>query len=192
MLYDDLIEGERRKAAWLRERLSEIERRIETLVRMKDDPVARLMEAAGTTVVPDRSASEGAKTAVHEAPAGALTPAPVTSARLRRNRLPEKWVRIFTFIGRDGKAFADIGAFITEAGLGMSHGSVRTGLMNYRRGYGFIENPRPGFYRVTDAAMAAIATQKGESPATPHGEAFSSQPSPVQGPPQPSADDDGQ
>lgn len=51
--------------------------------------------------------------------------------------------------------------------------------MNYRKDFGFVENPRKGFYKATDKALAFIEAHKDESPAIDDGEAFESQPTPL-------------
>ena len=61
----------------------------------------------------------------------------------------------------------------------VTRGVARTGLMNYRKDFGFVENPRKGFYKATDKALAFIEEHKDESPAIDDGEAFESQPTPL-------------
>lgn len=69
---------------------------------------------------------------------------------------------MITYLGEEGKTFPQVEAFLSAGGASMTPGAARTGLMNYRKDFGFVENPRKGFYRATKKGLDAIEAQKGE------------------------------
>lgn len=183
----ELLEHERRKLSLLRDKLADQERRVKVLEQMQDDPLDAILEkelatAAPTVqqaapVMPPAPPTEVAKPLQHHTD---LIPAPISSwQRIPRRRLPEKWSDLLSFIGSEGKTFTEVEKFIGEANLALSPGAARTGLMNYRKDFGFVENPRKGFYRATDKALAFIEAHKDESPAIEDDRAFESQPIPL-------------
>ena len=183
----ELLELERRKLLLLRHKLVEQERRVQTLEQMQDDPLDELLErelaqatAVQTPVQAQRGHQEEAtEIDIPEPPSvPSMLPMAATWQRIPR-RIPPQWARLLSYIGSDGKSFAEVEAFIKNEDLALTPGAARTGLMNYRKDFGFVENPRKGFYKATDKALAFIEAHKDESPAIDDGEAFESQPTPL-------------
>src|SRR6185312_3655877 len=83
--------------------------------------------------------------------------------RRRHKRIPPNWVALITFLGEEGKTFSEVEAFLRSGGATMSPGAARTGLMNYRREFGFVENPRKGFYKATRKGLDVVESQQKES-----------------------------
>ena len=188
---DALLDLERRKLGLLRQKLAEQERKVKTLEAMDDDPFDALLErelglhtahAATLEVEPVRP-PQPAKTPEPE-PAAAgeevLNARFNWGAELRRpRRIPRNWVRLLRFIGPDGKTYDQVTAFIAESKFAITPGAARTQLMNYRKDFGFIENPSKGFYKATERALGFLDTQEGEDPAVGTGGVFSLQPNPL-------------
>ena len=177
----ELLELERRKLSLLRNKVKEQEARVRTLEAMEDDPFDILLEqelAADTTAQKAISTANAAVQASALVPAGQMpapvqtsaqpsaTPAPspfpsddlgaVFTWKRKLRRMPDTWVRLLTFIGKEGKDYESVKAFIDENNLPIGHGAARTQLMNYRRDFGFVENPRKGFYVATERALEFI------------------------------------
>jgi hypothetical protein len=176
----ELLEHERRKLSLLRNKLAEQEQRVKVLEQMVDDPLDEILEREMASAASARQEEPGAVLSQDRGEnettrSSALSPPPLASFwhRIPR-RMPAQWVRLLTFIGNDGKTFAEVETFIKNAGLAMTPGAARTGLMNYRKDFGFVENPRKGFYKTTDKCTAFIEALKDESPA--NGGAPESQP----------------
>lgn len=72
------------------------------------------------------------------------------------------------------KSLAQVMQFIEENSLQLTADTVRAGLMNYRRDFGLLENPKRGRYVATQKALDIIAATKNES--LTKGEAPESQP----------------
>ncbi len=181
-----LLERERRKLRWLQEKLDEQRRLVHELEGMETDALdlafereveaksvyegggARLAaESFGEYVAPGASAT------------GQLAQEAVKPRWRKPRQLPEKWVKILSFIGADGKTYDQVKEFVTGEGLDISPDAVRTGLMNYRREYGLVENPRRGFYRATEGAFEVIRAQENESLAAGNSEASEPQSNPL-------------
>lgn len=203
-----LLELERKKLTLLRNKLEEQARLVKTLEAAEDDPYDALLErelaaaeAAEKTnekqavhadvQTPARAAileaAKMAATAASEAAAihAGLRPSNVLLAsssvawqRVPR-RIPPTWVALLRFIGRDGKSYDDVVGFINHNSLPVTPGAARTQLMNYRKEFGFVDNPRKGFYQATEKALAFINAQEGESPTVGDGGASKTQPTPL-------------
>jgi hypothetical protein len=185
-----LIERERRKLNWLRQKVEEQARRVQALEAMQDDPLDEMFErdtAGAPSTAPadqvrqervsqtDRSTEQPAqRTTTTAFPTG-------TYASWQRlpKRLPPHWVHLFEFIGREGKTSAEVLEFIKSREFKISGEAVRTALMNYRREFGLVENPRRGFYQMTEKGMEFVQAHKEESPADSNSEAFEPPPTPL-------------
>ena len=182
-----LIERERRKLDWLREKVTEQERRLRALEELKDDPLDEMFERELAAADPVHTSAQASGTA----PAMMTSPAPSTHLeRLLRpidvtawvrvpRRFAPNWVQLLKFIGPEGKTYAQVKQFLTATGLPIKPDAVRAGLMNYRKEFGLVENPKKGFYVVTEKALEMIRAQEGESPATGDSEASKTQPHPL-------------
>lgn len=191
-----LIDRERRKLAWLREKVAEQERRLRALEELGADPLDEMFErerplekiSTGEPSAEDKQrvlsavvqaaaqASAHAEAASRENLERLLAPLAMSSWVRRPRQLPPRWVEILDFIGKDGRTYPEVRNFIETKGLGISPDAVRTGLMNYRRDFGLVENPKRGFYRLSEAGIELVAANKNESLATNSSEAPEPQP----------------
>lgn len=177
-----LLELERRKLALLRSKLSEQERRVQTLEAMDDDPFDALLERELSALEVKQPAPLPA-----EAPKpkqalvqSVLTPPPSWGQKPRYpRRVPPIWVQLLTFIGLDGKTYEQVLAFVSANKMAISEGAVRAQLMNYRKDFAFVENPRKGFYLATPRALSYLQTQEGGGAAVNDDGASNSQPAPL-------------
>ena len=167
-----LLARELRKLEWLREKVTEQAKRVEAIERLLDDPLDEMFERevgrpAAQAPVQAPSAKADSTTLnvlkdVRQHLEDIMTPRRATAAWTRRQRhLPLTWTLILSHIGKDGKTYSQLKQFIASKGLPISADAMRAGLMNYRRDYGLIENPKRGFYVATDRAMELI--QENES-----------------------------
>lgn len=184
----ELLEHERRKLSLLRNKLVEQEQRVKVLEQMQDDPLDAVLDRE---LAQDNSNQQAAAAAAAQAPIEPPPQAVEVPQRVEAfpaggfvwqrvpRRIPPQWAQLLAFIGSEGKTFTEVEAFIKEAQLPMTPGAARTGLMNYRKDFGFVENPRKGFYKTTDKAMAFMQARKDESPTTDDDGASESQPTPL-------------
>lgn len=86
--------------------------------------------------------------------------APLTAARVKGSspkKMSAQWVALVEYLGLDGKAFSEVESFTQSAGSPMTAASIRTGLANYRKDYGLVANPKPGFYAATQKGLDFVA-----------------------------------
>jgi hypothetical protein len=169
-----LIERERRKLAWLRDKVVEQEKRVSALALLTaDDPLDEMFDrevgtppsAKPSVVAPLAGQALTASTAPVAYPQTLawLTPG---GARFRTpRRLPENWVTMFEFIGTGGKSLKSIESFIQAGSVTLTPGAARAGLMHYRKEFGLIASPQKGFYQVTERGIKLLESLKDESPA---------------------------
>lgn len=187
----ELLARERRKLAWLRAKVVEQEQRVSALESIKDDPLDEMFEREqeGSTCTPGTTTDD-----VHthaQAPAQTfslevvdtvslhadmqaqarakvnqlLMPLASAAWRRRPRTLSPHWLKIFKYIGAEGKTYTEVKQFIDRENIEISHDAVRTALMNYRKEFGLIENPKRGVYVATARALELVAAQENESPA---------------------------
>ena len=184
----ELLERERQKLAWLQAKVKEQALRVHTIEQIKDDPLDEMFEREnnGSARV-QASALDGSAIAAPGPATVEMTgraPLVQSGAALfqwvrKARRVPANWVAVLRFLGREGKTFREVEAFLVRENVAMTPGAARTGLMNYRKDFGFVENPRKGFYKATEQALGAIRAQEEESPATGNSGASESQPDPL-------------
>lgn len=184
-----LLDLERRKLSLLRSKLAEQERRVQTLEAMDDDPFDALLERELSTLevkppTPLPVAAAAAAETPKPAQARVQTPLLASPAswgqQLRYpRRVPPHWVQLLTFISLEGKTYEQVIAFVAENKMAISEGAVRAQLMNYRKDFAFVENPRKGFYLATARALSFLQAQEGEGTSVGDGGAFNSQPAPL-------------
>lgn len=74
----------------------------------------------------------------------------------RKRAIGTEQIKLLKFIGPDGKQLKELIAFSKENGLDMNDTYLRNFASIYRKRYGLLENPHPGFYRLTEAGQNAI------------------------------------
>lgn len=164
----ELLDKERDKLEWLRSKVLLQEKKVQILEEISNDPLDAAFESeCGKEYKPTVNAS----TPAFDMPSINLVPPQssiwsVSNWSKRARAIPPHWVQILKFIGRDGKPLAEVEQFVKALNSPLSPGAVRTGLMNYRKEFSFIENPQKGFYLVTEIGMEAIKGLENESPAT--------------------------
>lgn len=188
-----LLDRERRKLLWIKEKLTQQQRRVDALEALQDDPLDEMFDRETATELPVPTSAQGpAQVSVPDSVSPEVTEEQPTrqvpdmvpllsqihsAPWMRRpKQLPEKWVRILNFIGRGGKTYTEVKDFILHERLAITPDAVRTGLMNYRKEFGLIENPKRGRYNLSEQGAEIIAGLKNESPATNGSEAPESQP----------------
>jgi|GEM_PF-3949145 len=189
----ELLERERKKLDWLLKKVDEQRARVKALEQIQDDPLDAMFERElrSSSVGEEHNSDQKILHAPTEKTSradsfagqlGQLSRGALPPERFPR-RIPYNWVSLLTFIGRDGKTLAEVEKFVEAHAFKMKAGSVRTGLMNYRKDFGFVENPRAGFYVATDKALNVISNQmnKEKSPATEHSEALGARHFPLAG-----------
>ena len=188
-----LLDRERRKLLWLKDKLAKQQRRVDALLALQDDPLDAMFDRetgvetpvqplalapVQASVTSSASLEVTANQPTKQVPDMVPLLAQIHSAPWMRRpkQLPEKWVRILDFIGRGGKTYSEVKAFIGSERLAITPDAVRTGLMNYRKEFGLVENPKRGRYNLSEQGAEIIAGLKNESPATNGSEAPESQP----------------
>lgn len=153
--FQEQIERERKKIALLEDKIKECKARIDALLSVNsDDELDRLLEK--------ELVETPKKIVVVSTHPGSVS----EPSKKRHKRIPDNWVAIINFLGEEGKTFQEVETFLKSSGLGMSSGAARTGLMNYRKEFGFVENPRKGFYKATpEGLLEAAKSQKEEGTA---------------------------
>jgi hypothetical protein len=149
MDYSDMIEREKRRRALLVLKLAETDKRIAVLSAMStsSDPLDQWLD------------EQTAAPPVIQPPQVGVPMVPKKEPmRLRETprKISTQWIELIRFLGLDGKDFNQVQEFLRKAGSQMSPGSIRTGLMTYRKGYGLVANPSPGFYSATPKGMAFV------------------------------------
>jgi hypothetical protein len=180
---------ERRKLLWLKGKVAEQERWVRELEQREQDPLDVAFEReqgaaaidevgempAQASALPEAAEPDAASArVVGHAPTVRMAGPWATSWKREVRRLPPKWSAIIEFIGADGKSLTEVMQFIDLRDLQLTADTVRAGLMNYRRDFGLLENPKRGRYVATQKALDIIAATKDES--LTKGEALESQP----------------
>ncbi len=151
MDYHDMIEREKRRRAILVQKLDETDRRIAMLNAMSDqsDPLDKWLDEQTAGAANDMAADVTSARRTDARPVVAMT-------RDTPRKISSQWIDIIEHLSIDGKDFAAVQEFQRHRGTPMSDGATRTGLMNYRKHYGLIANPRPGFYVATPKGMDLV------------------------------------
>ncbi len=167
MTNTSLLERERLKLSWLRQKLAEQEQFVRELEGREDDALdAAFQREFLKAPEPTPQDSRDQDTLV-----AASSPMPTVNEVLESGRvgwsltrplksLPSRWIDVMIYIGVEGKTFPEIMNYIERRKLGFAVDTVRAGLMNYRRDYGLLENPKRGFYRVPKPMLDKITAMK--------------------------------
>ena len=85
---------------------------------------------------------------------------------------PTDWVLPFVVMhdgvpigvqGLEGKDFSQVQAFTARGETPMTAGAIRTGLMNYRKDYGLVANPKRGFYCATQKGIDFVLAHRSKA-----------------------------
>ena len=159
MDYIDIIEHEQRKLALLLARVTETEKRIAMFeaMRAEDRSWDALLEATAA-----KAAGATTKPTPPKATAGEQeSEQPDVDQALKGDprKISRQWRELIYFLGAEGKSFDEVRAYLNATGNQMTAGAARTGLMNWRKDYGFVANPAPGRYTATERALNFIRAQ---------------------------------
>lgn len=150
--FHDQIDRERRKIALLKVKIADCEARITALLSVQEeDELDRILDKellASSEPLQD-IAKPSQESRVDD--------------KQRVKRVPENWVALINFLGEEGKSSAEVAGFLAAGGAKMTPAAARTGLMNYRKDFGFVESPRKGFYKATKKGLEAVGASKSES-----------------------------
>lgn len=151
MDYEEMIAREKRRRDLLVQKLDETERRIAMLTAMtaQQDPLDRWLDEQTAAMA---GAAQPAPLFARPANDGPPNESSMKRTRETPKKITQQWVGLIEFLGLDGKNFSQVEGFMSRSGTPMTPGSIRTGLMNYRKAYALVSSPKPGYY---------IATQKG-------------------------------
>ena len=157
MDYHDMIEREKRRRALLVQKLDETDRRIALLISMSDqaDPLDKWLDEQTSAQANPSSPSRVESMAPKSGPVTTMT-------RDTPRKISGQWIDLISFLGLEGKDFGQVQAFLTSSSSPMTAGAVRTGLMNYRKSYGLVANPKPGFYVATPKGLELVASHRSQ------------------------------
>ena len=181
--YDALIQQEQAKLALLKQKVAACELRIAALrtLAQTDDVDDAIATAVGRAIAA-RSATHDAtplQTTVADAPA--LHTETVALSVGRKVRSDSIVIEVLSFLRGGVRSLDEVAHHLDYLSHSRSRGYLRTALMNWRVNNGWVLNPHPGRYGLSDAGAAFLDANKGESPSTANAEAFILQPSPGPG-----------
>lgn len=102
----------------------------------------------------------------------AVSVEPITNfAPLKKATYRQSVARLLEFIGDEGKTLHDLVVFFESIGKKPTEGKdpyakFRTELWQLKSKHGLIDNPKTGYYVVSEKGREFIESEKGESPAT--------------------------
>lgn len=192
--YEPLIRQEQAKLELLRAKVASCEQRIAALQSLAqsddvDDALASavIRASAPATVSPSAltpalGVATGAEAAVESS--GSLTMLQDSNADGRKVRSDSVVLDVLAFLQAGEKSLDEVANHLVAVGKGRSDGYLRTALMNWRVKNGWVLNPHPGRYGLSDAGLSFLTKNsglKGESLSSANAEAFSLQPPPGSG-----------
>lgn len=77
----------------------------------------------------------------------------VSGLRVRKDSVSPS---VLQFIGLEGKTLDEIESHLITVGKQVTRGTLRTMMMNLRTKYGYVDSPKAGFYKLSDAGAKAI------------------------------------
>jgi hypothetical protein len=164
MDYKDLIDRERRRRSILVQKLDESDRRIATLISMsaRSDPLDLWLDQQVDSSPGPSPEPPAPTTAAPMMPLSDTDAAPARSRVTRDTprKISAQWLDLIEYLGEDGKDLTQVTDFLGRAGAQMTTGAIRTGLMNYRKDYGLVLNPKPGFYAATQKGLAFVRSRR--------------------------------
>ena len=161
--YEALILQEVAKLTLLRQKVAACEQRIAALKTLaQSDDVDDAIASAVVRAASARSPSLGSTVRVPEAAMPAV--APTIKGDGRQVRKDSVVIEVLSLLREGVKSLDDVARHLESLGRQRSRGYLRTALMNWRANNGWVENPRPGRYGLTDAGVAFLDANKGESP----------------------------
>lgn len=165
MNYEQLIDRERQRRALLVQKLDETDRRIQMLMSMSRQPDLLDKWLDEQTAAPTPAHHPMASSPVEQAAdAGQLqSDMPTRMTRETPRKISTQWVSLLEHLGLEGKDFSQVQAFTARGETPMTAGAIRTGLMNYRKDYGLVANPKRGFYCATQKGIDFVLAHRSKA-----------------------------
>jgi hypothetical protein len=139
--YAELISKEEAKLELLRKKVSACEQLIAAL---------RGTDADDIDVAIAKQMGQSTPTVIN------ATPGQIPSVSGMRMRKDSAAPLVLQYLGKDGKTLDEIESHMASIGRPVSRASLRTMLMNLRKVNKFIDSPKMGFYKLSDAGATAI------------------------------------
>ena len=161
--YQTLIQQEEAKLTLLRQKVAACEQRIAALRTLAEtDDVD---DAISSAVV--RAAAEaGARVQLIAKPHAPTPAGPRDGGQIRGDgrqvRKDSVVIEVLSLLRTGVKNLDEVEAHLNVLGKQRSRGYLRTALMTWRTTNGWVTNPNPGRYGLTDAGAAFVDTNKGE------------------------------
>ena len=179
--YDALIQQDQEKLTLLRQKVAACEQRIAALrtLAQTDDVDDAIATAVGRAMAARSLFAQAAPLTFAVPQALRDTPAALTGNR--KVRSDSVVIDVLSFLRGGVRTLEEVAVHLESLSLGRSRGYLRTALMNWRVKNGWVNNPQPGRYGLSEVGVAFLDANKGESPSTANAEAFILQPSPGPG-----------
>ena len=157
--YEALIRQEEAKLTLLRQKVAACEQRIAALrtLAQTDDVDDAIASAVGR-------AAQASQAAQLQLIAPAVEAAAVSRGDGRQVRKDSVVIEVLSFLRGGVKTLDEVEAHLRAKGKVRSRGYLRTALMTWRTSNGWVANPQPGRYGLTDQGVAFVDTNKGEGP----------------------------
>lgn len=154
--YAEQIAIEKQKIAMFQSKIEQCQKRILSLEFLMADSDDALDAFASGMITASTPSHVAASSVPHQLGDNKIKADDNEYIRTPKKRLAENTIKLLKQIGIDGKELKDLAMYSKENNLGMTDQNIRNFAMIYRKQYGFIENPRKGFYRLTEVGRNAI------------------------------------
>lgn len=142
--YAELIAKEEAKLVLLRKKVAACEQLIAALRGTDTDDIdAAIAKQIGQSYAAPEGRSKDGKVS---APS-------VSGMRIRKDSSAPS---VLQYLGKEGKGLDDIESHMKSIGRPVNRGALRTMLMNLRVINGFVDSPKQGFYKLSEAGAKAI------------------------------------
>jgi hypothetical protein len=155
--YLDQIAVEKQKIDMFQGKIDQCKKRIASLEFLMGDSDDALDALASNMIT--ATTHDVAPIPLASAVAGKeIQPSVAHDVREPKKRLADNTVKLLKLIGKEGKELKELVDYSMKNNLNMRDQNIRNFAMIYRKQYGYIENPRKGFYRLTEAGQNAVET----------------------------------
>ncbi len=150
--YKALIEQEEAKLALLKQKVKACEQRIAALRSLgeSDD-----IDAAITSVVAGRASPDSAP----RPEVSQTVPAETEEPKIIGLRKDSVAPSVLTFLAAGERSLDEIVRELERIGLPRSRDALRTALMNWRRKQGWVTNPKPGRYGLSELGKRVVGVE---------------------------------
>ncbi|MBK7663761.1 MAG: hypothetical protein IPJ21_09505 [Sterolibacteriaceae bacterium] len=157
--YEALIRQEEAKLTLLRQKVVACEQRIAALrtLAQTDDVDDAIATAVGRVV----QANQASMANVAAPAAEAATSARGDGRQVRKDSVV---IEVLSYLRGGVRTLDEVEDHLKTLGEPRSRGYLRTALMTWRKSNGWVTNPKPGRYGLTDEGTAFVDANKGEGP----------------------------